>query len=183
MSFSDVLERVSEIRSAPSPDVYIKRRVAKSAQELSKAGELAARVEVITEALTKFTALLYQADTDGQLCNVDYANYRLLVPAPWGASGWRVHGLRHWEATALRGHLMERSMQVGKRPALFEYNTECRTWHMNALDYSSFEMAQRYLQKEALSVSKLRELSSKYKDSRVKVVSSHRHDRIKLESS
>lgn len=174
MAFQEVLSRVSEIRSAPTPDAYIKQRVVKSAQELSKAGELQARCEVITEAMFRFVDLIFQSDTDGQLANVDPVTYRLLVPAPWGGSGWQSWGLRHWEGVALRGYLMDRCRVKGKRPPLFDYSEVGRTWSINLVDYPNRDAALFFLQREPLTVSRLRELSSKYKATRAKVVGGHR---------
>ena len=180
MDFMETLDRVTDIRHAETPGSYIKQRLAESAGNLSKAGELQARVEVINEALTKFVQLLYQADTDGGFCNVDCATFRVLIPAPFGSAGWKRWGLRSWEATALRRFLSHRCTEKGKRPALFEYNFEARTWHLNALDYSTFEAAGHYLKREPMTVKMLRQLSSDYRQDRVAVASRNRQNANKL---
>lgn len=163
MSFTEQLSRVAEIRHAETPGTYIKQRLAESAQSLSRAGEMAARVEAINEALTAFTALLYQADTDGSFANVDVATWRILVPAPFGSSGWRKWGLRAWEAGELRRFLARRCTMTDKRPALFDYNAESRTWHLNVSDYPTFETASHYLKREPMTVKALRILSAQFK--------------------
>ena len=163
MSFTGQLARVSEIRNAETPGTYIKQRIAENAHTLSRAGEMAARVEAINEALTAFAALLYQADTDGSFANVDAITYRILVPAPFGSSGWRKWNLRAWEAGELRQFLAKRCQMKDKRPALFDYNSESRTWHLNATDYPSFEAASHYLQREPMTVKALRAMSGQFK--------------------
>lgn len=180
MSFTEQLSRVAEIRHAETPGTYIKQRLSENAQTLSKAGELAARVEAINEALTAFTALLYQADTDGSFANVDGITYRILVPAPFGSSGWRKWGLRSWEAGELRRFLAQRCTITDKRPALFDYNSESRTWHLNVSDYSTFEAATYYLKREPMTVKALRIMNSQYKKTRAQVASSCNQRVIKL---
>ena len=180
MSFTEQLARVSEIRSAETPGTYIKQRVAENAQSLSRAGEMAARVEAINEALTAFTSLLYQADTDGGFANVDSITYRILIPAPFGSSGWRKWGLRSWEAGELRQFLAHRCQMKDKRPFLFDYNSESRTWHLNAHDYPSFEAASHYLKREPMTVKALRIMSGQYKQTRAQVASSCNQRAIKV---
>lgn len=180
MSFTEQLSRVAEIRHAETPGVYLKQRIAESAQSLSKAGELAARVEAINEALTAFTSLLYQADTDGSFANVDAVTYRILVPCPFGSSGWRKWGLRAWEAGELRQFLAKRCTMSDKRPALFDYNAESRTWHLNVADYGTFEAAAHYLKREPMTIKALRIMGSQYKKTRTQIVSSRNQGVIKL---
>lgn len=167
---NEMLERIQEIRHAETPGTYIKQRIAENAQRLSKVGELAARVEVINEALTGFTAMLYQADTDATFANIDNVTFRILVPAPFGSSGWKLWGLRAWEAGELRRFLMERCRMKDKRPALFDYNSESRTWHLNASDYPSFLHAGHYLQREPMTAKSLRIMSTQYRQDRIKLV-------------
>ena len=180
MSFTQQLARVSEIRSAETPGVFLKQRIAENAHTLSRAGEMAARVECINEALTAFAALLYQADSDGDFANVDPITHRILVPAPFGSSGWRKWGLRSWEAGELRRFLAHRCQMRDKRPALFDYNSESRTWHLNAHDYSSFDAASHYLKREPMTVKSLRAMSGQYKKTRVQVASSRNQGVIKV---
>ena len=178
MDFMDAqLERIQQIRHAETPGTYIKKRIAENAQTLSKAGELAARVEAINEALTAFTSLLYQADTDGSFANVDAVTYRILVPCPFGSSGWRVWGLRAWEAGELRRFLAKRATMTDKRPALFDYNSESRTWHLNVSDYGSFDAAAHYLKREALTIKALRIMSAQFK---ADVATSYKRTKKKL---
>jgi hypothetical protein len=160
-----LISRADEIRSGQSPDAYLKQRLAQAANALDRSGQLAARVAVANEALAKFTAILYSADADGALPNIDRVTWRIRIPAPWGRSGWRKWELRAWEADVLRSILIERSRQRGGRPELFDYNVRARTWHLNIADYADFQSALFWLKHEAIKLSVWRahadELSAK----------------------
>jgi len=128
---------------------------------LNRAGEIAQHVELANEALCRFTAMLYQRDPDGVYANVDQRTGRLLVPAPWGNAGWKLWGLRHWEAVVLRSVLMAR-VADRKRPALFDYNADSRTWFLNVGDYGVIEAATHYLQRATVSLTEWRQHTAQY---------------------
>ena len=161
MSLLQVVDRKNEIRLTAAPTAVIKQRIATAAQELSRVGDMAARVEIANEALCKFTAVLYERDGDGVPANIDAVTYRLLVPAPWGSAGWRAWGLRKWEAGVLRSILIARVKDT-KRPCLYDYNHESRTWHLNAYDYGNLEAAQHYLNRGAITLAEWRKCSKSY---------------------
>lgn len=157
MKIEQLTERVQQIRAA-GPDTVIKQRVAETAQELNRAGELQKRVELANEALAALVVLLYERDADGQLANVDPKTWRLLVPAPWGNSGWRVWGMRQWESRILRWVLLDRQSSRGKgeRPPLFDYNEAGRTWHLNLGDYKTLEQGLFWVKVSAIKLAEWR---------------------------
>lgn len=134
------LERVSEIRNAETPGVYIKQRVAAAAEQLSNAARLQGTIEIANEALCKLASILYER-VEGQPVNVDSRTYRLLVPAPWGDSGYAKWGMRAVEARILRSVLMTRARS--NTQALFDYAD--RRWFLNAATYKNRGLALEYL--------------------------------------
>ena len=152
MELQQGLERIQTIRHTESPAAYIKKRIGQAAQELSRAGDVQCHVELANEVLCRFVLVLYERDCDGEFSNIDAVTHRLLIPAPWGSSGWKLWGLRGWESDVLRSVLMERSTRNQPRPPLFDYNAEGRTWHLDATSYGNFALAQRFLQMEPVTM-------------------------------
>ncbi len=165
MDFIETLERIPNIRTLETPGVYLKQRLAKTAQELSLRGEAQAHVEIVNEALCKVTELLYQADTDNSFANVDNRTFRILVPLAWGSDGFKMWGIRQWEADVLRAILITRSTaQDAKRPALFDFGTVSRRWFLNVSDYGSYDLALRFLQREPVTLATWRLFSAQWHD-------------------
>jgi hypothetical protein len=137
---SNVLDRKPGIRES-RPKAFVRQRLADAANRLSLAGHLAARVELVNEALCRLVELLYQPDTDNLWANIDSTSYRLLIPAPWGAAGWRYYGLRKWEGRALNRILRTRldAWTPAQRPPLFNYDAGC--WYLNVPDYGTLDAA------------------------------------------
>jgi hypothetical protein len=160
-----LLERAANIRHGSRPTGEAKARIAQAAESLSKAGALRGQLDLCIEAMAALVGILYHADDDGQPCNFDRATCRLLVPAPWGAAGWRAWGVRKWEAQILRSILIERSQQRRRLPVLFDYNAEARTWHLNLQEYPSAEAALGWLRKDAPSLAEWRTAVVAYRES------------------
>ena len=162
MELQTGLERVQVIRNGATPAAFVKQRIAQTAQELSRAGDVALHVELCNEALHKAAVLLYERDSDGAWANVDSVSERVLVPMPWGSSGWQKWGLRRWEATVLRSILIARSSATTQpRPALLGYNAECRTWHVDIGNYGTLALAQRFLAVEPIRLQDWRQHSER----------------------
>lgn len=159
------IARKPDIRLS-KPKEFVVQRIAESAQGWNRAGQMAARVELANEALCHLVELLYQQDTDGALANIDRVTYRIRCPAPWGASGWRVWGLRAWEAEILRKILRFRQeqWQKGQRPPLFNFDERAKTWHLNLADYPALKAAAWWLQKSAITLKEWREYADSYND-------------------
>lgn len=157
------LQRKPEIRSA-SPGQYVKQRIAEAASRLSRAGQMAAHVELCNEALHHLVHLAYQADDDHLPANVDRVDFRLLIPCPWGAKGWRQWGLRKWEGAILRHIMLNR--QAGHRQAipLFVHDHEAKTWHLNYHDYNDIALASAYLKRHPVTLSEWRLYAEQYRE-------------------
>lgn len=157
------LARAQEIGSV-TPSQYVKQRISAAAASLSRKGMAAARVVGVNEALRHLTALCYETDSDGLLCNVDSTTHRLLIPAPWGEAGWRRWELRKWEARTLRAILLERQSRwhPGARPALFDYNHELRNWHLNLGDYPTLAAAAFWLERTPVTLAEWRSHATRY---------------------
>jgi len=157
MDLTQIVDRKNEIRTLPEPVQHVKQRIAQAAQDLSRAGNMAARVEVANEALYRFTHVLYQRDSDGVYPNLDTVTKRIVIAAPWGSRGWKRWGMRHWEATKLSGILMNRQkMHTAKqRPPLFVYS-ESRYWYLNIFDYPTYDTAQHWLTRGAITLQEWR---------------------------
>lgn len=162
MELMQTIDRKNEIRAAALPASMVKQRIAQAADELNRAGSMALHVELANEALTKFTLMLYQREQDGGWANIDQRTHRLLVPAPWGSAGWRVWGLRNWESRILRCVMLER-VKDARRPCLFDYNTDNRTWYLNVTDYGVIAAADHYLQRSPITLAEWRKHDNAYR--------------------
>ena len=69
---------------------------------------------------------------------MDAKTYRLLIPAPWGDSGYSKWGMRATEARILRSVLMWRAHN-DPQSALFDYGD--RRWFLNVPTYKSASAA------------------------------------------
>ncbi len=141
MDFMETLERIPGIRQAETPGHYIKQRLASQADSLSNAAHIQASIEVANESLCKLASICYEC-IDRQPVNIDHYTYRLLIPMPWGDSGYRKWGMRAIEARVLRAVLMNRA-HSDPQAALFDYAD--RQWFLNAHTYKSAAAALAYL--------------------------------------
>jgi len=162
MMIEQLIDRKVTIRGA-SPTAHVKQRLAQAATDLNRAGMLQAQCEVVNEALCQLATMLYARDSDGGWANVDGLTGRLLVPAPWGNSGWKKWGLRQWESVVLRSVLMARVPNVKPLP-LFDYCDTARTWHLNGSSYPTLADAQNYLQRRPITVAEWRTHGVKQND-------------------
>ena len=178
------LRRNLDIRRLASPRQYVRERLAENAEALSLAGVAAARVELLNEALCKLVGALYELDADGSPANVDVITMRIRIPAPWGSTGGRLWGLRHWESECLSRILRNRqaSWAKGQRPPLFCYDDAARSWHLNLADYGSLQAASYWLKHSAITIAEFNKEASTYRQRRVKVVSAHKQRVIKASS-
>lgn len=161
MELQQIVERVADIRHA-RPSTAVRQRVQEAAQELDRAGQMQLRVELVNEALMALTTLLFNADSDRQPANIDRVTWRLLVPAPWGGSGWRKWGLRYYEGEVLRNIMHTRSANT-KHRALYDYNETSRTWHLALDNYPGVDAAMAYLQKAPVTLNEWRKHSESYR--------------------
>lgn len=135
----DTLTTIQNIRNAETPGTYIKQRLSLNADQLSRTARIQGAIEAANEALCKLTSILYET-VERVPVNVDSRTYRILIPVPWGDSGYHIWGMHAVEARILRAVLMERT---GKQDALFDYAE--RRWFLNAAVYKNVRVALEYL--------------------------------------
>lgn len=156
MTILQMTDRKADIRIA-SPGGYVKQRIADASDALSLAGSMAARVELCNEALFKLVELCYELDSDGLCCNVDIVTYRILIPLPWGSSGWKRWHLRYHEALVMRAIMLGRQgVKPGHPLPLFTYDSDSRTWSLNVYDYPTPKRAQAWLQASQITLGEWR---------------------------
>lgn len=157
------LDRAAEIRTGPAPTTAVKARMAQAAEALSQAGAMQAHLDVCTEAMAALIAVLYTTDSDGQPANYDRATGRILLKTPWGSGGWKAWGLRRWEATVLRGILLERTQAKRRLAPLFDYNFDNSRWYLNTSDFPSTEAALGWLRKDGPKLAEWRSAVNAYR--------------------
>lgn len=96
------------------------------AQNLSRRGQAAAKVELMNNVLAAAADLCLERDQDGRPANIDHVTGAVLVPLPWGEGGYRRWGLRITECRQLRYILLQRAER--DRPPLFDYDPQMRRW-------------------------------------------------------
>ena len=138
--------RKGQISSAsPKPHTPVRQ----AAEALSRRNVAQAKAELLSEALWALTALCYETDGSGQLCNVDSVSGRLLLPAPMGRVGHRRWGLRYTESVLLRAIL--RGFDQGGEPPLLTYDPVSRGWYLNFFDYPSYQAALAWLERHRIT--------------------------------
>ncbi len=157
LSTLELTDRKQILRAAANPPAAVRQRIASAADELNRAGAMAMCVELVNEALCKFTTMLYSKDSDNVYANIDPVTGRLLVCAPWGSAGWKRWGLRNWEARVLRAVLLSR-LQAKPLP-LFDYGN--RTWYLNRGHYRTVGMAHAYLEVAPVALAEWRKYAKK----------------------
>lgn len=121
-----------------------KQRIAQAAESLNQAGGLQAQLGVCEAALVALVNVLYATDADQRPANHDEKTGRILVPLPWGSSGWKHWGLRRMEADCLRRLMIGRSGQR-KPPCLFFYAVDSHQWYVDYENYPTTDDALRWV--------------------------------------
>ncbi len=167
MEYPNLFGQLGEVLVAESPGQYVKQQLAITADNLSKAGHVAGQCLVVNEALLIAVSLLYQKDADGAWSNVDAVTYRIMIPMPWCSCGWRHYGLRQWQGRVLRTILVKRVGERSARPALFDYNAEGNSWHLDIASYSNAELAARFMKLEVIKLSEWRHYARLFREREV----------------
>ena len=131
------LARSEAIQQQQQPERHTPLRAI--AQSLSKRGIAEAKTELVNAALVAFVDVLFDADPDGIMPNVD-ADGRVLIPCPWGKSGAVLWSLRITEGRALNVIMRQRA----HGDALFIYDADAHCWLIGR-GYSSRRVALAYL--------------------------------------
>lgn len=135
------LQTIDQIRSAPTPGPYIRQRIQASADNVSNKARVEGALAVANEALNRLAVALYET-VDFIPVNVDSRTYKILIPVPWGDSGYHIFGLRSTEARLTRWILMARCKRNPDQ-ALFQFKD--RYWYVNGTTYASAAQAVDYL--------------------------------------
>lgn len=145
MELTTLFDRAVEAgRRRPAFDP--RQRMSQAAEQLNRAGTLQAQIGVVEGALVALINVLYATDADGQPANYDAVTGRILIPLPWGSSGWKHWGLRKMEAQHLRRVLLGRAAM--KRPApLFAHDYETHQWFVDNETYPAANDALLWVQK------------------------------------
>lgn len=138
-------ERIYELGNR-RPAVVSRQRLAETAQDISRAGDLQLHLDACIAATVAFANVLFVVDGDGVPANLDPRTGRILIPAPWGASGWRRWGLRQWEAKCYRRLLLGRV--AGRRGGAFDYDKHSRGWFVDIYEYPNSEAVLLWLKRE-----------------------------------
>lgn len=137
----ETLQTIQTIRQGQTPGPYIRQRIQISADNLSNKARVEGALAVVNEALNKLAAALYET-VDFIPVNVDSRTYKILIPVPWGDSGYHIWKLRSTEARLVRWILMARCKRNPDQ-ALFLFSNHY--WYVNARIYSSAALAADYL--------------------------------------
>lgn len=163
MNLNSMFERAVTL-GQQQPALSPQARLAQRAEAISLAGAMQAHLDACIGAMVALVSVLYATDGDNVLANVDPVTHRILIPVPWGRSGWATWGLRQWEAAVMSKILIRRTEQKRKAPPLFDYSAESRTWHLVLRYYTSAEMALSWLQHEGPDLREWRAAVNTHRD-------------------
>lgn len=149
-----LLRKENIAKASPQRHTAIQR----AAVNLSRRNVDAAVTELLNEALARLTLLCYERGDDGQLCNVDPATGRVLIPLPWGKAGYAKWGLAPSEGDTMRAIMFTRQ-SVGV--PLFFYDRSRRAWFLNLEDFPSGEVVLAQLKEWEISIGEYRDARTK----------------------
>ncbi len=162
IEYTKFLERGQEIVGG-NVNPPSRARIKVQAEELSKAGDLKAHAGVGEAALMKAITIIYEPDTDGLPANFDVYTGQIWISLPWTKTGWKLYGLRDWEAEALRWILLQRLARGGIEP-LFDYSSLARRWSLRNDIYPSKESAVGWLKSDPLTMKEWRLALKRFQD-------------------
>jgi hypothetical protein len=141
-------------QAAPQRHTAIQR----AAEALSRRNVDQATTELLNEALARLVLLAYERDEVGQLCNIDGATGKVLIPLPWGKAGYAKWGLSPSEADTMRAIMFTRQ-RVGV--PLFFFDRSRRAWFVNLADYPHGKVVLAQLKEWEIGVDEYREARAK----------------------
>jgi hypothetical protein len=166
IDYTKQLERASGVLTGnPSPNT--RARLQAKAERISRAGDLKAHLAVIESALMKAINILYESDTDGHPANYDY-NGQVLIALPFTYSGWKLYGLRNWEADCLRRVMLERLKRTEGYIPLFDYAPATRRWYLRIDAYKTEAHALQWLKVDPVTVTEWRAALQRFYTQRAK---------------
>jgi len=166
LDYTKQLERGAEILTG-NVSPRTRARMKARADEISRAGDLAAHAAVVEAALMKAISIMYDPDTDGLPANFDLHTGQIWIALPWTKTGWKLYGLRDWESDLLRWILFGR-LNTGSIDPLFDYNQSARRWNLRNDLYPSKERALAWLKADPITISEWRAALEIYQKRRAK---------------
>lgn len=160
MTTNRVFEQIFEIGNR-RPAVVGRQQLAERAEDLSRAGEMQTRLDACVAATVALINVLYETDADGTPANIDRQTGRILIPVPWGASGWRKWGLRQWQAGCYRRLLLNRVQQ--RKGGVFDYDPYSRQWFVDVYQFADKEAALLWLKTHEPSLREWRPIAERYR--------------------
>lgn len=133
---------------------YVDNKLGEAASNLSRGAIIKARLTIVNEAMMGLIQLLYELDESGHPVNVEPTTGRVLVPVPWGSSGWAKWKLKQHEGRTLR-KVLDRRMRASERVAMFLYSGASGRWHINRR-YGTPEQAKVYFRQQPITVKEWR---------------------------
>jgi hypothetical protein len=164
--YTQMLERAHEVATGQITPTA-KKRLAVKAEEISRVGDIKAHVAVCEAALMKAITILYAADTDGLAANHDF-NGQVLISLPFTYSGWKLYGLRNWEADCLRGIMLGRLQRKEGYIPLFDFSPITRRWYLRIDVYPTEAHALNWLKVDPVTVTEWRDALQRFYTQRAK---------------
>lgn len=140
---SEKIDRAWDVQAVSGVQGAASQRQFSQAGAISRKTLYEAVAGVCNASLTALVPILYEGFGD-RLMNVDPATWLILIPAPWGGSGYRRYGLRSTEAAVLR-RLMRLRQKKNDHVHWVFYDPEARRWCLNLADYPTEAHASAYL--------------------------------------
>lgn len=139
-------ERTEQAQNARPRRSGVQRALGNAAESLSRRAVAQREAGVCNAALHTLVDLCYELDNTGQLCNVDPATGKILIPMPTGRSHYQTYGLAFSHMMALRAAMLAWAEDYEKVLPLFYYEESNRRWYLAIADFPRLELALRWLE-------------------------------------
>jgi len=154
-----LMERVA-LAPGSAVDTNIVQRVTAAAAALNRMNILHGQFNVCLSRMAELLIYLYARDDAGMFANVDPETGRILIPVPWGDTGWKVWGLRNHEAVTLRRLLLGRLAQRRRLVPLFGYPIGERgnRWYLSIDEYPTIASANAWIEADGPTLAEFRKV-------------------------
>lgn len=159
MSLNNLFERAVDVGQR-QPTVNPQKRMAQRAEGLSRAGTMQAHLDVCVAAMVALTNVLYAIDADSRHANIDEVTGRILIPLPWGSTGYRHWGLRKWEGYCLRKVLIAK---CSRGVVLFGFDGETNQWYVDMEQFPTANSALLWIHQHGPTLHEWRPIVSEYR--------------------
>lgn len=160
MSLNNLFERAHDVARAV-PHVSPQKRMSQRAEELSRAGTMQAHLDVCVAAMVALTNVLYATDADNRQPNLDEVTGRILIPLPWGSTGYKRWGLRRWEGYVLRKVLIAKCRRGGA--VLFGFDDATNQWYLDTETFPTVNSALLWIHQHGPTLHEWRPIINEYR--------------------